>query len=54
MPAYNVVAIPTALANAVRRTHSSPGFGHPVHTEVATGHGPCRHCLRTFAVGQTP
>jgi hypothetical protein len=52
MPGYHVVAIPTALADAVRRTHRSPGYGHPTHTEVATGHGPCRHCLRAFAVGQ--
>jgi hypothetical protein len=30
----------------------SPGYGHPAHKEVATGHGPCRLCLRTFEVGK--
>jgi hypothetical protein len=29
----------------------APDYGHPAHADVATGHGPCRHCLRTFAVG---
>jgi Protein of unknown function (DUF1203) len=51
MPSYRVVAIPTAIAESVRATLASPGYGHPAHTEVATGHGPCRHCLRTFRVG---
>ncbi len=52
MPGYRVVAIPTEIADAVRSTHTSPGYGHPTHTEVAGGHGPCRQCLRTFAVGR--
>jgi hypothetical protein len=30
----------------------SPGYGHPAHREVAGGYGPCRHCLKTFHVGQ--
>jgi hypothetical protein len=51
MPSFRVVAIPSTVADAVRTTRTSPGYGHPTHTEVATGHGPCRHCLRTFAVG---
>ena len=29
----------------------SPGYGHPAHVDVASGYGPCRHCLRTFHVG---
>jgi hypothetical protein len=49
---YRVVAIPSEIADAVRNTLRAPGYGHPAHTEVATGHGPCRHCLRTFAVGE--
>lgn len=49
---YRVVAIPSTVADAVRSTRRSPGYGHPVHSEVAGGHGPCRHCLRTFAVGE--
>ena len=52
MPPFRVLAIPTDVADAVRATRTSPGYGHPTHTEVATGHGPCRHCLRTFAVGR--
>ena len=51
MASFRVVAIPTALADRVRRTRLSPGYGHPAHAEVATGYGPCRHCLRTFAIG---
>jgi hypothetical protein len=30
----------------------SPQYGHPVHTEIATGYGPCRLCLQTFEVGK--
>lgn len=52
MPQYRVIALPSAVADAVRSTRTSPGYGHPTHVEVATGHGPCRHCLRTFAVGE--
>lgn len=51
MPPYRVIAIPTAVADSVRATLRSPRYGHPAHAEVATGHGPCRHCLRTFRVG---
>lgn len=48
---FRTIAIPTALADRVRSTLRSPGYGHPAHAEVATGYGPCRHCLRTFRVG---
>jgi uncharacterized protein DUF1203 len=51
MQSYRVVAVEDRIANAVRRTLRSPGYGHPAHTDVATGHGPCRQCLRTFTVG---
>ena len=51
MPDYRVVAISSEIADAVRTTGRSPRYGHPTHAEVATGYGPCRHCLRTFAVG---
>jgi len=47
-----VIAIPTSLAEKVRATGKSPGNGHPSHSEIAAGHGPCRHCLRTFNVGE--
>ena len=51
MQSYRVVAVGDRISNAVRKTLTSPGYGHPAHTEVATGYGPCRQCLRTFAVG---
>jgi hypothetical protein len=49
---FRTVAIPTSLAESVRATLSSPGYGHPAHTEVAAGYGPCRHCLRVFRVNE--
>ena len=51
MPDYRVLAIPEGTAEKVRATRKSPGYGHPVHAEVATGYGPCRLCLRDFRVG---
>ena len=51
MQEYRVVAVGDGLANAVRRTMKSPGYGHPAHVETATGYGPCRQCLRTFDIG---
>lgn len=52
MSDYRVVAIPTATAERVRQTLTAPRYGHPAHVELATGYGPCRHCLRFFAVGE--
>jgi len=51
MTAYRVLAISEGLAEKVRSARTSPGYGHPVHAEVATGYGPCRLCLRDFRVG---
>jgi hypothetical protein len=51
MPGYRFLAISEATAEKVRRTRKSPGYGHPVHSEIATGYGPCRLCLRDFEVG---
>ena len=50
MAPFRVIAIPRDIADAVRSTRTSPGYGHPAHAEVAGGYGPCRHCLRTFTV----
>lgn len=50
--AFRYVALPTAVADAVRSTLTAPRYGHPAHVEVAKGHGPCRHCLRTFDIGR--
>lgn len=52
MSSYRVLAIPSSVVEKVRSTQKAPGYGHPTHTEVATGYGPCRHCLRTFRVGE--
>jgi hypothetical protein len=52
MSEFRMIAIASELANGVRQTRKSPGYGHPATTTVATGHGPCRHCLRPFAVGE--
>ena len=51
MNGIRVIALPTDTVAEVLLTRKSPGYGHPAHTEVATGHGPCRHCLRLFRVG---
>jgi Protein of unknown function (DUF1203) len=52
MTAFRILAIPTKVAELVRTTRRSPGYGHPAHTETAAGYGPCRHCLRTFRIGE--
>jgi hypothetical protein len=51
MQDYRVIAIPTAVADEVRASRKAPRYGHPAFTETASGHGPCRHCLRTFDIG---
>ena len=51
MPPYRVIAVPDAIADNVRTTLTSPQYGHPAHREIAKGYGPCRQCLRAFAVG---
>jgi hypothetical protein len=47
-----IVAIRTEVAEAVRATLRAPVYGFPAHQELATDAAPCRHCLRTFAVGE--
>jgi hypothetical protein len=49
---FQTIAIPTSIAASVRSTGVSPFASHPAHTEIATGHGPCRHCLKTFRIGE--
>ncbi len=49
---YKTLAISEETADAVRSTAVSPGYGHPVHREVASGYGPCRLCLETFEEGE--
>jgi hypothetical protein len=47
-----IVAIPTEVAQAVRASLRAPVYGFPAHEEVAMDDAPCRHCLRTFRVGE--
>ena len=51
MNGIRVIALPTETVRTALTTMRSPGYGHPAHTEMATGYGPCRHCLRPFRVG---
>jgi hypothetical protein len=51
MQSYRVIAIPTNVAEEVRKSNKAPRYGHPAYTSVADGYGPCRHCLRTFHIG---
>jgi Protein of unknown function (DUF1203) len=52
MQSIRIVAIPTDVAQEVRLTMRAPVYGFPAHKELATDAAPCRHCLRTFKVGQ--
>ncbi len=53
MNSFTVVAIPTHVAEFVRRTGKDPRYGHPAHTEVAVESAPCRHCLRLIQPGES-
>jgi hypothetical protein len=48
---FLVRGIPQEIADEVRRTRRSPGYGHPAHQELAGGTGPCRCCLEPFVPG---
>lgn len=52
MNTMRVTALPSETADAVRTSLKSPGYGHPAHQEVASGYGPCRHCLENFRIGE--
>ena len=52
MPAFRYVGIPESVAKEARATLRSPQYGHPASRDRAKGYGPCRLCLRTFAVGE--
>ncbi|MDA8017800.1 MAG: DUF1203 domain-containing protein [Thermoanaerobaculia bacterium] len=52
MTAFRVVPISDRLAAKVRETRTAPGYGHPVHAEVAHSYGPCRSCLQVFREGE--
>lgn len=42
---FRVIAMSEKLADHVRETGKSPGYGHPAHTDLADGPWPCRVCL---------
>jgi hypothetical protein len=44
--------IPDSFAAEVRDKMVAPEYGHPAHRSLAQGYGPCRQCLRTFAIGK--
>jgi hypothetical protein len=46
MYSFQVVAIPSEVAESVRKTGKAPQYGFPAHREVSAGRAPCRHCLR--------
>lgn len=47
-----IVAIPTEVAEEVRKTKRAPFYGFPAHSELATEEAPCRHCLRMTVPGK--
>jgi hypothetical protein len=51
MVRFRIEGLPEEIAAEARTTGRSPGYGHPVRRERATGTGPCRSCLRPFRVG---
>jgi len=52
MAGFRVLPIDSKLAEEVRSTLKSPQYGHPAHTELAKGYGPCRACLKQFRTGE--
>ncbi len=52
MNTFIVVAIPTDVAEFVRRTGKDPRYGHAAHTDVAAEPAPCRHCLQLIQPGE--
>jgi uncharacterized protein DUF1203 len=49
---FVVEPMPEAVAAYVREHGRDPTWGHATVTQPATGFGPCRLCLRTFAEGE--
>ena len=47
----SVIAIPTEIAESVRKTMKDPQYGFPAHANVAKGDAPCRHCLQMISPG---
>lgn len=47
-----IVAIPTEVADSVRKTMKAPVYGFPAHVELGTDAAPCRHCLQLIPAGK--
>ena len=52
MSEFRIRPIDASLAATVRNTLLDPVYGLPLSVTPATGYGPCRLCLRTFAHGE--
>ena len=52
MTTFRFQGIADAVATEVRQTLRAPEYGHPAHRELARSYGPCRLCLRTFAIAK--
>ena len=51
MNSIRTVAIPTKLADTIRKKSTDPQFGFPVHLAPAGEGLPCRHCLEWIVEG---
>jgi hypothetical protein len=51
MDSIRTVAIPTELADTIRKSSTDPQFGFPVHVAPAGEGLPCRHCLDWIVEG---
>lgn len=49
---FAVRGLPDEVATFVREHGHDPVWGHAAVSELATGFGPCRACLRTFRAGE--
>jgi Protein of unknown function (DUF1203) len=41
-----------SISDQVPESLHSPQYGHPAHSELAAGYGPCRSCLNVFCAGE--
>lgn len=48
---FKINTIPNHIVDQLRGGERSPQFNHPVFTEIASGYGPCRYCLKSFNEG---
>jgi hypothetical protein len=51
MKPIRVMAIPTEVAETVRKMMKDPRYEFPAYTNVSKGDAPCRHCLHMISAG---